>query len=121
MKKMESYPGKYLKGKRYSQDELIPIIILFIGGKGGKASKTYVEENVYELLRDEFRKDVYHQRVANNIPRWKHDIAWARERAKKNHGYIKPPTTWSRGIWELTEKGKAFYQELVQALERRMT
>jgi hypothetical protein len=117
---MKFYARKYLKDKKYSQDDLIPIIILLIGGNGGRAPKRYVEENVYDLLRDEFRKDIYHERVANNIPRWKHDIAWARERAKKNHGYIKPPTTWSRGIWELTEKGKAFYQELVQALERRI-
>ena len=117
---MESYARRYLRDKKYSQDDLIHIIILFIGGNGGRASKRYVEEKVYELLSDEFRKDVYQERVANNIPRWKHDIAWARERAKKNHGYIKPPTTWSRGMWELTEKGNAFYQELVQALERRI-
>jgi hypothetical protein len=117
---MESYARKYLNDKQYSQDDLIPIIILLIGGKGGRALKRDVEENVYELLRDEFGKDVYQERVANNIPRWQHDIAWARARAKKNHDYIKPPTTWSRGIWELTEKGNAFYQELVQALERRI-
>jgi hypothetical protein len=115
---MESYAHKYSKDKKYSQDDLIPIIILLIGGNGGMAAKRYVEEKVYELLRDELRKGVYQERVANNIPRWKHDIAWARARAKKNHNYIKPPTTWSRGVWELTEKGNAFYQELVQALER---
>src|SRR2546425_10754845 len=116
---MESHAGRYLRDKKYSQDNLIPIVILFIGGNGGKAHKRYIEEKIYELMRDEFRKDVYHERVSNNIPRWKHDIAWARARAKKIHGYIKPPTTSSIGMWELTEKGNAFYQELVQALERR--
>ena len=115
---MESYPRRYLKDKKYSQDDLIPIIVLFIGGHGGKATKKYVEERVYELFRNEFSKPVYQEKVANDIPRWKHDIAWARNRAKKIYGYIKPPTTWSRGLWELSEKGKASYQELVQLIEK---
>ena len=118
---MESYPRRYLKDKPYSQDALIPIIVLLIGGEGGKASKKYVETEMYELYRKEFSKPVYQEKVARNVPRWQHDIAWARERAKQKHGYIKPPTTWSRGLWELSEKGKAYGQELVRLIEQRST
>ena len=77
-----------MESKKYSQDDLIPIIILLIGGNGGKAPVKYVEENMYELepFRDEFKKDVYQEKVANGTPHWKQEIAWARERAKTIRG-----------------------------------
>ena len=51
---MSSYARKYIKGKKYSQDELIPIIALVIGAREGRATKKYVEEKVYDLFRSEF-------------------------------------------------------------------
>ncbi len=116
---MNSYARKHLDGKKLTQDQLIPVIVMLIGGKVGRASKQYVEESVYELFRDEFQKPVYHEKVANHaVPRWKHDVAWARERAKQRLGYIKPATKCGRGIWELTEKGKAYFYDLEANLNR---
>ena len=70
------------------------------------------------MFRDEFHKDIYHEKVANySVPRWKHDIAWDRERAKQRHGYIKAATKSGRGIWELTEKGKAHCEKLLEELK----
>ena len=87
---MMSYTRKYIEGKKYSQDDLIPVIVLILGVSGGRAHKKYVEEKVYDLFRNEFSKDLYHKKVANyNVPRWKHDIAWAKERAKQIHNYMK--------------------------------
>jgi len=116
---MKSCAYKYLEGKKYTQDQLIPVIIMLIGGKGGRATKQYVEETVYGLFRDEFHKDVYHEKVANyTVPRWKHDVAWARERAKQRLGYIKASPKCGRGIWELTEKGKAYFNDLTNQMNR---
>ena len=116
---MSSYARKYIKGKKYSQDELIPIIALVIGAREGRATKKYVEEKVYDLFRSEFSKNLYHEKVANySTPRWKHDIAWARERAKQNHGYIKSAKESGRGIWELSLKGKKYFKQLLDELKK---
>ncbi len=116
---MNLYARRYLEGKKLTQDQLIPVIIILIGGKGGRATKQYVEENVYYLFRDDLHKPVYHEKVANYaVPRWKHDVAWARERAKQRHGYIKPAPKSGRGIWELTEKGKAYFTELQDMMNK---
>lgn len=105
--------GRYIQGKRFTQEDLIPLVVLVVGAKGGRATKQYVEETLYEFLREEFHKPVYQEKVANyTVPRWKHDIAWAREKAKQIHGYIKPATKSGSGMWELTEKGTAFYNKL---------
>jgi hypothetical protein len=114
-----SYIRRYVEGKKYTQDQLIPIIVLLLGGKGGRAPKQYIEETIYKLFRDEFRKSLYHVKVANySVPRWKHDIAWARERAKQMHDFIKAAQESGRGIWELTEKGKAYSKQLIEELKR---
>jgi len=114
---MDSYTLRFIEGKKLTQDQLIPAIIMLIGGKGGRATKKYVEENVYDIFEDEFHKRVYHERVANHtVPRWKHDVAWARERAKQRLGYIKPASKSGRGIWELTAKGHAYFEDLAEKL-----
>lgn len=114
---MRSYERRFIEGKKYSQDSLIPIIVLILGANGGRATKKYVEEKIYDLFRAEFKKDIYHEKVANaQVPRWKHDIAWARERAKQNHGYIKSGTEAVRGTWELSPKGKTCYDQLAAEL-----
>lgn len=115
---MKSLGHRYIEGKDYSQDDLIPIIILIIGIKGGRASKMYVEEKVYEVFHAEFSKACYHETIAGGVPRWKHDVAWARERAKQLHGYIKPPEESGRGQWELTLSGKDFYAQLVEQIRK---
>jgi hypothetical protein len=118
---MRSYADRYIEGKEYSQDALIPMVILVLGSNGGRATKKYVEEKIYDLFREEFKKDLYHEKVANaSVPRWKHDIAWARERAKQNHGYIKSAKEAGRGTWELTSKGKAYFDQLVAELKETL-
>lgn len=113
--------GRYIQGKKFTQEDLIPLVVLVLGARGGRATKQHVEETLYEFLRDEFHKDVYQQKVANyTVPRWKHDIAWARERAKQIHGFIKPATKSGNGIWELTDKGMALYDKLNRELKITM-
>ena len=95
------YARRLLKGKKYSQDELIPFLILVIKSFGGIARKSDVDEKMYELLASEFSNDVYHETVSHNVERWKHDIAWAKERARQHHGYVKSAEEAGWGIWEL--------------------
>ena len=112
------YARRLLKGKKYSQDNLIPFVVLVIGSFGGVAYKHEVDEKIYKILEEEFSNQVYHETVSHNVPRWRHDIAWAKERAKQIHGYVKSAEESGHGIWELTNKGKEYYQLLIKKLER---
>ena len=108
---------RLLKGKRYSQDDLIPLLILVISSLGGTASKQKVDEHMYDLLKSEFSADVYHEKVSHNVPRWQHDVAWAKEKARQNFGYVKSAEEAGRGTWQLTENGRQFADHLVKKLE----
>lgn len=112
------YARKILKGRKYTQDGLIPFVVLVIGSFGGTATKRDVDEKMYKILEEEFSDGICHEPVSHNVPRWRHDIAWAKERAKQNHSYVKSAEESGRGIWELTEKGKKYYSSLVRELER---
>jgi len=111
------YARKLLKGKKYSQDELIPFLVLVIHSFGGIAMKSEVDNKMYKLLDSEFSKSIYHVTVSNNVERWKHDIAWAKERARQHHGYVKSAEEAGWGIWELTSSGEKLAKELIQKLE----
>jgi hypothetical protein len=112
------YARKLLKGKKYTQDGLIPFVVLAIGSFGGSAEKKEVDEKMYKILEEEFSDKICHETVSHNVPRWQHDIAWAKERAKQIHSYVKSAVESGRGTWELTEKGKEYYEKLVNQLKR---
>ncbi len=111
------YARRLLKGKKYSQDELIPFLVLVIQSFGGIARKSDVDEKMYELLSSEFSNDIYHQTVSHNVERWRHGIAWAKERARQHHGYVKSAEQAGRGNWELTSSGKEYAEQLIKKLE----
>lgn len=99
-------PGK----EKVTQDDLIPDIIQVLGRNGGRCKKHQVEKEIYEMRRNSFADSYWKVKVSYGVPRWKHQIAWAKERAKKS-GVIKNPDESGRGIWELTQKGwKAFHR-----------
>ena len=91
-----------------SQDDLIPHIIRILQRHGGRARKSVVDEEMYELMRDVFEHPWYHETVSKNVPRWKHNVAWAKDRARQRQGLIKPASQSGHGYWELTEKGKNY-------------
>lgn len=111
------YARRLLKGKKYSQDELIPFLILVIQSFGGIAREHDVDKKMYELLSSEFSNNVYHQTVSHNVERWRHDIAWAKERARQHHGYVKSAEEAGWGNWELTSSGKEYAKKLIKKLE----
>ncbi len=111
------YARRLLKGRRYSQDDLIHFLILVIHTFGGSAKKNQVDDKMFEILHSEFSKDIYQETVANNVERWKHDIAWAKERAKQHHGFIKSAVDAGWGIWELTKIGREQAAILIKQFE----
>jgi hypothetical protein len=105
-------PGKSFSpeppdGQKISQDALIPHIVTLLKKHGGGATKEQVENEIYSMFKSTFDLPWYQQTVSSGIPRWQHNVAWAKERAKKR-GLIKPPNVSGRGYWELTEKGRGF-------------
>ncbi len=99
--------------KKITQDDLIPYIIKILHKHGGRVSKKQVDEEIYQMFQDEFQDEWYHGVVSHGIPRWKHNIAFAKERAKLLHGYIKSAAESGHGIWELTQEGEKYYQTVI--------
>lgn len=91
-------------GKRITQDELIKPIIKVLHMNGGVLEKEKVEKAIYLIYKDIFDQSYYQEKVSHGVPRWKHDIAWAKERAK-HKDFIKGGAVSKRGLWELTELG----------------
>lgn len=96
--------------EKISQEDLIPVIVKVLQEKGGRASKDEVEKKIYQMFKDTFKDAWYRETMSHGIPRWKHNIAWAKEMAK-HKGLIKRPADSGRGYWELTEKGKPYKSE----------
>lgn len=106
------------KHEKITQDDLIPYIILVLYKLGGKATKAQVENEIYNIFQKQFKNDWYHEKVSHGVERWRHNIAWAKERAIQRHGLIKPATESGRGIWELTNKGKEYYHQIKSEIEK---
>jgi restriction endonuclease Mrr len=92
------------ESKKLSQDELIPIIVKILQKHGGRLRKDQVEDEIYQMHKDLFKEPWYQETVSNGVPRWQHNIAWAKERGKRK-GLIKRPDDSGRGYWELTTSG----------------
>jgi hypothetical protein len=100
-------PAQHYSEKKISQDELIPHIIRVLQKYGGRARKDKVEQEIYHIFKDFFGQAWYQGKVSHGVPRWRHYIAWAKERAKKK-GLIKAPGDSGRGYWELTDGGRKY-------------
>ncbi len=85
---------------------------------GGKTTKAQVENAIYNIFREQFKNEWYHEKVSHGVERWRHNIAWAKERAIQRHGLIKPATESGRGIWELTNKGKEYYHQIKSEIDK---
>ena len=95
---------------RISQENLIPYIIQVLYDNGGRATKETVEKKIYQMFKNIFNQEYYQETVSHSVPRWRHNIAWAKEMAKQKD-LIKNPKDSGRGIWELTSKGERYCQK----------
>ena len=87
------------------QTDLMYEIVRALQTFGGRAQKEQVEKHIYSKHERIFKLPYYQQLVSTGVPRWQHNIAWAKENAKKQE-FVKWPSESGRGIWELTTKGK---------------
>jgi very-short-patch-repair endonuclease len=92
---------------KINNEELIADIILALLALDGSGEKKQVEKILFKKHEEIFRLPYYQQLVSNGVPRWQHNIAWAKEEAK-NRGLLNRPSDSGRGIWELTERGKSY-------------
>lgn len=99
--------------EKISTKSLVPEIIKILHAHGGRARKEQVEEEIFKKFERTFTLPYYQQPVSNGIPRWQHNLAWAKE-AAKNLGRIKRPSESGRGVWELTAAGRKFADSLDQ-------
>jgi hypothetical protein len=93
-----------------NEKQLVQAIITELRDNGGEASKSVVEDSVYQRFKSAF-DDPYYQELVGpqvglpGVPRWRKNIEFARNTARQM-GLIKPPEESGRGIWALTETGK---------------
>ena len=85
-----------------SESDLIPPLVDVLRRRGGRARKGDVEQEMYRMFHDLFEHPYYQEKVARGIPRWKHYVAWARNKARED-GLIRPTGESGWGYWELTE------------------
>jgi predicted type IV restriction endonuclease len=79
-------------------------IIDVLKRQDGEAPKKTIEEIIYENHRDKFNDDYFKKILPCGVIRWKHFIAWEKQRATIM-GLIKRKEESGRGIWKLTQKG----------------
>ena len=116
-KKKMTNKGSFIKnGKTIIEDDLIPYIVKILFINGNQAPKRLVEKKVFEIFKDKFSEPYFQETVSHGVPRWKHFIAWSKERAKQRHGYIKSAKESGRGIWELTYEGILFVEKELVSL-----
>lgn len=102
-----------ISGENISCDVLIQHIIKVLGRHEEKVTKKQVEEEIYQTLREIFELPYYQENPPKVfVPRWQHNIAWAKEKAKGD-GLVKWPADSGRGYWELTQKGREYYQKMI--------
>jgi hypothetical protein len=92
---------------KITADELATEIIRALQSLGGRATKVQVEDVIYKKHERTFLLPYYQQPVSWGLPRWQHNIAWAKEDVKKR-GFLKWPSESGRGMWELTQSGKSY-------------
>lgn len=92
---------------KITEGELRDEIIFALQSLGGSGKKAQVEEIIFKRREQIFRLPYYQQFVSYGLPRWQHNIAWAKEGAK-HRGLLKRPSESGRGIWELTQTGKSY-------------
>jgi predicted type IV restriction endonuclease len=91
---------------KVSVGDLVYEIVKALQSLGGRATKEEVEGYILRKYERVFNLPYYQQTVSCGVPRWQHNIAWAKEGAKKR-GLVRWPSESGRGIWELTAEGKA--------------
>ncbi len=105
--KHKKVKGKLKRGLRTPEDEFVMPILESLIELGGKAEMKKVIDKVYEKMRDKLNQYDMDSLPSNpKQKRWENTAQWARN-TMVNEGLLSSDSP--RGIWEITEKGKKFY------------
>jgi len=97
------------RGLRTSEEKFVIPILESLIELGGKAEMKAVLKLVHEKMKGIFNKYDYEYLPSNpKQRRWENTAQWARY-TMINEGLLVRNSPW--GIWEITEKGRKFYEE----------
>ncbi len=109
--KQRKVKSKLKKGLRTPEDEFFIPILESLIELGGKAEMKKVLSKVYEKMKPKLNKYDLSSLPSNpKQTRWENTAQWARN-TMVNEGLLSPNSP--RGIWEITEKGRNFYEKAV--------
>jgi hypothetical protein len=101
------------KGLRTPEEQFVIPILEAIIELWGKAEMRDVLELVHSKMKSILNSYDYESTPSNpKEKQWKNTARWAR-RIMANEGLLTKGPTW--GIWEITEKGRKFYEENKQS------
>ena len=102
--------GKLRKGLRTPESSYVLPILQALDQMGGSGKVSEVLDKVGEIMRP-ILKNIDYDPLASNPdnPRWRNTAQWARNSMVNEEGFLKKDSP--RGIWEISEKGKAFLKE----------
>lgn len=80
------------------------LLLEVLRGLGGRAEKPDAEAEAFRKREAIFRQPYYQEIVGSGVPRWKLNLQFAWDRAKRR-GLGEPPEVAGRGVWQLNSEG----------------
>jgi hypothetical protein len=101
----DAHSGNGDRGGDFAPTRLYwPAILTTLVSLGGRGRSETVTDEVGKLLKTRLKPDD-HERLSSGVLRWRNRVAWQRLNMI-NEGLLRSDSP--RGIWEITEKGRAW-------------
>lgn len=99
---------KIKKGLRTHQSQYRIPILQVLTDLGGRGNVNEILERVYEKMKDVLN-EVDLGKTSSGVVRWRNACMWKRNTMVHEEGLLRNDS--SRGIWEITEKGRNYLKE----------
>ncbi|ODS36248.1 MAG: hypothetical protein A7315_14295 [Candidatus Altiarchaeales archaeon WOR_SM1_79] len=106
----EEKPKRLKRGEKTNQKAYIIPILESLIEMGGSGRTKYVLDMVEQKMEG-ILKEVDYEMLSSGIDiRWENTAAWARNTMVQK-GLLKPSEESGRGIWEISDEGRRYYEE----------